>query len=192
MSAESHAEQHVREFARVCVRAGLLSADEVHDEVVQAVRGELPDRAGEADELARAWVAEAREELRVDQEGWPEATDYQRLQSAFEELELADLVVLQGCEDHWAAKRVLDERTAVGNPPHGIAWFTPPDVWHAVDEGMLEVNLWHGTTANAAPGDALLDDVLGVLEKHGLEAHFDEGRIEVSAHWHRRIPQVRS
>ena len=35
----------------------------------------------------------------------------------------------------------------------------------------------------------LLDDVLGVLEKHGLEAHFDEGRIEVDAHWHKRIPR---
>ena len=82
---------------------------------------------------------------------------------------------------------MLDERAAAGTPPRGIAWFTPPDIWHAVDEGMLEVNLWHGTTANVAPGDTLLDDVLGVLEKHGLEAHFDEGRIEVNAHWHKRL-----
>lgn len=189
MSAGSLAEQHVREFTRACVRAGLLPADELHDEVVAAVTAELPDRAGEADDLARAWVDEAREELRVDQESWPEATDYERLQSAFEELELADLVVLQGIEDHWVAKRLLDERAATGDPPRGVAWFTAPDVWHAVDEGMLEVNLWHATTANAAPGDALLDDVLAVLEKHGLAAHFDEGRIEVDAHWHRRIPR---
>jgi hypothetical protein len=121
----------------------------------------------------------------VDQESWPEATDYERLQSAFEELELLDVVVLQGCEDHRAAKALLDERA--GDPPRGVAWFTPSDVWHAVDEGMLEVNLWHGTTANAAPGDALLDEALGVFEKHGLAAHFDEGRIEVDAHWHKRI-----
>ena len=95
--------------------------------------------------------------------------------------------MLQGCEDHWAAKKVLDERAAAGTPPRGIAWFTPPDVWHAVDEGMLEVNLWHGTSANIAPGDGLLDDVLGILEKHGLAAKFDEGRIEVDAHWHKRL-----
>ena len=104
-----------------------------------------------------------------------------------EELALDDFAVLQGCEDHWAAKRLIEERTAAGTAPRGVVWFTPPDIWHAVDEGMLEVNLWHGTTANAAPGDALLDDVLGVLEKHGLTARFDEGRIEVDAHWHRRI-----
>jgi hypothetical protein len=49
------------------------------------------------------------------------------------------------------------------------------------------VNLWHGTTANAAPGDALLGDVLAAFADAGLDAHFDEGRIEVAAHWHRRI-----
>jgi hypothetical protein len=187
LSSDPVAEQHVREFARACVRAGLLPSEQVEREVGEAIAAELPERADEALELARTWIAQAREELRVDQEGWPEATDYERLQSAFEELQLLDVDVLQGCEDHWAAKRLLDERAAAGAPPRGVVWFTPPDVWHAVDEGMLEINLWHGTTANAAPGDELLDDVLGVLEKHGLAAHFDEGRIEVDAHWHKRI-----
>ena len=104
---------------------------------------------------------------------------------AFAEVEASGVVVLQGCEDHWVAKRLLDDRA--GDPPRGVAWFTPPDVWHAVDEGMLEVNLWHGTTANAAPGDALLADVIAVLARHGLAAHFDEGRIEVAAFWQRRL-----
>ena len=186
-SAQTLAEKHVREFARACVRAGLLPYDELRGEVVEAITVELPDRSGEAEQLATAWVDEAREELRVDQESWPEATDYERLQTAFDELEMLDVVVLQGCEDHWAAKKVLDDRAAAGDPPRGIAWFTPPDIWHAVDEGMLEVNLWHGTTANVAPGDDLLDEVLGLLEKHGLAATFGEGRIEVSAHWHKRL-----
>ena len=187
MTDEALAEKHVREFTRASVRAGLLPLDAVRDEVRQAIEVELPARAAEAEPLAAAWVDEAVEELRVDQEGWPEATDYERLQSAFAEMELLDVVVLQGCDDHWSAKAVLDERAAAGNPPRGIAWFTPSDVWHAVDEGMLEVNLWHGTSANVAPGDDLLDDVLGILEKHGLAAHFDEGRIEVDAHWHKRL-----
>lgn len=187
-SGEPVAEQHVREFARAGVRAGLLPEAQLRREVVEAVAAELPDRDAEA--TADAWIAEAYEELRVDSQSWPESTDYERLQTAFAELELGDVVVLQGCEDHWAAKAVLDERAAAGDPPAGIAWFTPSDVWHAVDEGMLEVNVWHGTTANVAPGDALLDHVLGVLEKHGLAAHFDEGRVEVSAYWHRRLPHA--
>jgi hypothetical protein len=53
---------------------------------------------------------------------------------------------------------------------------------------MLEVNVWHGSTANVAPGDSLLDDVVAVLARHGLRAHFDEGRVEVAAHWQRRLP----
>ena len=187
-SSESLAEQHVREFARAGVRAGLLADDDLRREVIEAVAAELPDR--DAEETADAWIAEAREELRVDQESWPEATVYERLQTAFAELELSDLVVLQGVEDHWEAKKLLQERAAEGQPAGGVAWFTPPDVWHAVDHGMLEVNVWHGDTANVEPGDELLDLVLGVLEKHGLAARFDEGRIEVSAHWHRRMPAV--
>ena len=46
--------------------------------------------------------------------------------------------------------------------------------------------MWHGSTANAAPGDPLLESVLFCFARHGFEAHFDEGRIEVGASWHRR------
>ena len=184
-------EEHVRDFTRSCVRAGLLSEQKLYDEVVLAVRTELPSSTS-LESLARAWIEEFRAELAVDEAGWPAATDYDRVQSAFAELSASDVVVLQGCDDHWAAKAVLDARALSGNVPRGIAWFTPSDVWHAIDEGMLEVNLWHGTTANVAPGDALLDDVVAVFERHGLPAHFDEGRIEVSAHWQRRLTaQVR-
>ena len=180
-------EEHVRGFVRSLVRSGLLLDDEVFDEVVLAVESEVPDRADESHAVARAWIEEAREELIRDQVAWPEATDYERLQTAFTELELADVVVLQGVDDHWSAKAELDRRGAEGRLPKAVVWFTPSDVWHAIDEGMLEVNLWHPTTANAAPGDELLDDVIVVLEKHGLESHFDEGRIEVNAFWQRRL-----
>ena len=187
MATHPSPEEQVRGFARWCVRAGLQSTDEMHAEVAEAIAKDLPDRAGEAEELATTWLAEAHDQLREDQRDWPESTDYERLQSAFAEMEMLDVTVLQGCEDHWAAKRLIDESNAAGAGIRGVAWFTPSDVWHAVDEGMLEVNLWHGTTANAAPGDELLDDVLGILEKHGLVARFDEGRIEVDAHWYKRI-----
>lgn len=184
-------EDQVRDFTRSCVRAGLLSDDQLYDEVAEAIAVELPERADAADELARAWVDEARDLLVREQDGWPEATDYDRLQTAFSELETLDVVVLQGVDDHWRAKAELDRRDAAGRPPRGVAWFTPSDVWHAIDEGMLEVNLWHGTTANAAPGDDLLDETLTVFDKHGLPAHFDEGRIEVTARWEKRIAPAR-
>ena len=180
--AGSLAEQHVREFTRSAVRSGLLGEQELYDEVLLAVTSELPD-VSDPDVLARRWIAEFRDELRSDAASWPATTDYDRLQAAFAQLEAAGIVVLQGCEDHWAAKAVLDERRDA--LPRGIAWFTPPDVWHAIDEGMLEVNVWHASTANVAPGDALLDEVVCALEAQGLSAHFDEGRIEVGARWQR-------
>jgi hypothetical protein len=180
---ESLAEQHVREFVRSAVRSGLLEEQELRDEVVLAISTELRD-VSDPQVLAGRWVAEFRDELRADAASWPDQTDYDRLQAVFAALESNDIVVLQGCEDHWAAKAVLDERR--GDPPRGIAWFTPPDVWHAIDEGMLEVNVWHASTANVAPGDALLDEVVGAFAAQGLTAHFDEGRVEVAAHWQRR------
>jgi hypothetical protein len=180
-------EQQVRDFTRSLVRSGLLQGQDMLDEVVQAIETELPELAAESRRLARDWVDEYREQLARDQQDWPEATDYERLQRAFEDLETAGVPVLQGVDDHWAAKAELDRRAADGRLPQGIVWFTPPDVWHAIDEGMLELNLWHGTTANAAPGDALLDDMIDLLGRHGLAARFDEGRIEVAAHWQRRL-----
>jgi hypothetical protein len=182
---ESLAEGHVREFTRSAVRSGLLTEQDLYDEVLLAVTSELPF-VEDPEGLAHTWIREFRDELALDASTWPETTDYDRLQAAFAALESAGLVVLQGCEDHWAAKAVLDRRAE--DPPTGIAWFTQPDVWHAIDEGMLEVNVWHATTANVAPGDALLDEVVAAFAAQGLAAHFDEGRVEVAAWWQRRIP----
>jgi hypothetical protein len=137
-----------------------------------------------ADATARAWILEAEGEWRSEAATWPDRTDHDLLEDAFAELERHGIVVLQGCADHWAAAARLDRGGC-----RGIAWFTPTDVWHAIDAAMLEVNLWHADRANAAPGDPLLDEVLAVFAAAGLSAHFDEGRIEVAARWQRR-PEV--
>jgi hypothetical protein len=170
-------------FVRTLVRGGLLDDDAMLAEARGAVRDELPGTP-DAGAVAQELVTRHRDELRRDQRSWPAVTDHDRLQAAFGDLRGRDVLVLQGCPDHWAAKTALEQP---GSPaPRGVVWFTLPDVWHAVDEPMLEVNLWHPDTANAAPGDPLLDEVLSVLAAHGVDAHFDEGRIEVTALWQRR------
>jgi hypothetical protein len=163
------------------VRSGLSSAAEVREQVVEAIAADHPGLPAEA--TADAWIADAEAAWRADAATWPAVTDHDRLEQAFAGLEQRDVVVLQGVADHWVARDELDRRTP---KPAGVAWFTPTDVWHAIDAGMLEVNLWHGTTANAAPGDALLDEALAAFAAAGLDAHFDEGRIEVAARWQRR------
>jgi hypothetical protein len=174
----------VREFARVQVRAGLASSDDVLADVVAAARD---DGIDDATTFASQAVAEARDELSSEQHTWPATTDYERLQRVFDDLRTAGVVVLQGVDDHWSAADELERRDEAGERLRGIAWFTAPDVWHAIDHGMLEVNLWHGDTANVAPGDTLLDEALAAFAAEGLPAHFDEGRIEVAARWQRPV-----
>jgi hypothetical protein len=170
-----------RAWAADVVRSGLLEDDDVLAQVEAAIAADHPELA--ARETAESWVAEARASWIADAAGWPEVTDHDRLVQAFSALERRGIVVLEGVADHWVARDELRRRTP---RPAGVAWFTPTDVWHAIDAGMLEVNLWHGSTANAAPGDALLDEAIAAFAEAGLDAHFDEGRIEVSAHWQRR------
>jgi hypothetical protein len=180
--------QQLRDFARLQVRAGLLDQRTCREEVAAAVTAESNDL--DADALARRWVAAERQDLLAEQTSWIRPTDHDRLLGAFDELTAARVVVLQGVEDHWTAKAELERLAAAGTAVEGVAWFTHPDVWHAIDHGMLEINVWHTDTANVAPGDQLLDLVVGCLERHGLSAHFDEGRIEVAVHWQRYVDEA--
>jgi hypothetical protein len=165
------------------VRSALWPEPEVRARTVAAIRVDHPDLP--AEETADAWIAEATAAWRADALTWPEVADHDRLLVVFEHLDRQGIVVLTGVEDHWVARDELRRRTP---KPAGVAWFTPTDVWHAIDAGMLEVNLWHADTANAAPGDALLDAALVAFESAGLGARFDEGRIEVAARWQQRPP----
>jgi hypothetical protein len=166
------------------VRAGLDEPAEVKRLVADAISADHPDL--DAESTAAALIVIAMDSWLGDASTWPEVTDHDRLQQVFEALADDGIAVLQGCADHWAARDLLAAEPSL----RGVVWFTPPDVWHALDAGMLEVNLWHGSTANAAPGDQLLDEVLERFSDAGLAAHFDEGRIEVSAFWQRKPPAV--
>jgi hypothetical protein len=175
----------LRNFARVQVWSGFRPLDEVHAEVLDAVRSEAKDD-DEARRLTEEFLTAAERSLHEAAEKWPEPTDFDRLQAALGELEDAGLIVLQACEDHWSAQEMLQTTAAAGARPRGIAYFTHTDVWHAVDHGMLEINVWHGDSANVATGDDLLAFVQDVLARNGIDSRFDEGRIEADVSWQRR------
>jgi hypothetical protein len=179
----------LRTFADVQVRAGYRSLPDIKAEVREAVAAELKD-ADDARRVAGEYVDAAAEQLAAEQAGWPQTTGYDVLRGAFAELERADVVVLESCDDHWVAHGELERRAAEGRRPRGVAFFTPTDVWHAVQHRMLEVNVWHGDSANVLDTDPLLADVIATFERHGLPAHFDEGRIEVTVDWQRRRDDV--
>ncbi len=175
----------LRTFARVQVWSGYTDAAQVRAEVFDAVSAEVKD-VERAQQLTDTYVADARSELAAQASEWPEPTAFDRLQAAFAALEADGVIVLQAVDDHWAANERLEHEAARGGRPRGIAYFTHSDVWHAVEHQMLELNVWHGSSANVAPGDDLLELVQRVLSDHGISSLFDEGRIEISLSWERR------
>lgn len=175
--------EELRGFARVVVRAGTYDDERTYAEIVEAVRA---SGSAEPEIRATALLEEATSALSRDQASWPDVTDFDRLQTMFADLDCRGLPVLQAIEDHWVAQAELERRARTGQACRGVVWFTAPDVWHAVDHGMLELNVWHADSANVADGDPLLAEVLEALATAGFDAQFDEGRIEVSAYWHRR------
>jgi hypothetical protein len=128
-------------------------------------------------------IAEALDALHAEAEDWPTETDPDRLDAVLMELESLGVVVVGAVADHHEARKVLESAVE----PKGLVFFTDTDVWHAVDFGMLELKVWHPDTANVAPGEPLLEDVLALLRERDLPAVFDEGRIEVSMNWQRRV-----
>jgi hypothetical protein len=176
----------LRAFARVQVRSGYLADVTVLTEVAEAAREDLSRGPEEAASLAAQAVDAEVSALLAEQETWPQTTDVDRLEAAFADLEPQGLLVLPACEDHWDATAALTRLDEAGKSVAGVLFFTHTDVWHAVDHGMLELNLWHGDTANVAVGDDILRLVLQTLGAHGLSAVFDEGRIETTLTWQRR------
>jgi hypothetical protein len=167
------------------VRSGFKSDEQVRSDVFDAAMDEVKDPA-EAQRLTDEFVVAETADLAHEAANWSGNTQFEDLQAAFDDLEARDIVVLQACEDHWSAQEVLQRRAEEGKRPWGIAYFTHPDVWHAVEHGMLEINVWHGSSANVAAGDELLTFVHDTLARHGIASLFDEGRIEVSVTWQRR------
>jgi hypothetical protein len=180
MTLDDRSARELRGLARVLVRSGYADGAQVRTAVAEAVREDAPQ--ADPVTLTEELVAQAIAELRLDASTWPARTDNDRLDAVLAELERRGLVVLRYCSDHHDARRALND--APGNK--GVAFCTDTDVWHAVDFGMLELKLWHPDTANVAPGEPLLEEVLALLNDNGLPATFDEGRIEITLTWQRR------
>jgi Domain of unknown function (DUF6891) len=177
---DSRTARELRGLARVLVRSGYADRAEVVAALTEAVREDAP--AVDAGELVQTLVQQAASELRAEAATWPERTDTDRLDDVLAELESLGLVVVRYCTDHHEARKALE--AAPGS--NGLVFFTDTDVWHAVDFGMLELKVWHPDTANVAPGEPLLEDVLALLRERDLPAVFDEGRIETTLAWQRR------
>ena len=181
LAVDERTARELRGLARVLVRSGYADHAGMTAALTEAVHEDAPSI--DAIALVPLLIGEAVIDLNADAAQWPATTDPDRLDAVLEELEKRGLVVVRYTSDHHAAKQVLEAAA----DPRGLVFFTDTDVWHAVDFGMLELKLWHPDTANVAPGEPLLDDVLALLNGNDLPAVFDEGRIEVTLDWQRRV-----
>ncbi|WP_020387480.1 DUF6891 domain-containing protein [Kribbella catacumbae] len=173
--------RELRGLARVLVRSGYADRAAISATLTEAVTEDAPSADPAA--LVPQLIDEALAELREDAASWSEQTGPDRLDAVLDELEQLGVVVVRYTSDHHAARAVLESAV----DPRGLVFFTDTDVWHAVDFSMLELKVWHPDTANVAPGEPLLDDVLALLHERDLPATFDEGRIEVTIDWQRRV-----
>lgn len=181
LAVDERTARELRGLARVLVRSGYADHTAISAALTEAVQEDAPSI--EAAGLVPLLIGEAVIDLDADARDWPATTDPDRLDAVLAELESRDIVVVRYTSGHHAARQALEAAA----DPKGLVFFTDTDVWHAVDFGMLELKVWHPDTANVAPGEPLLDDVLELLHHHDLPAVFDEGRIEVTLDWQRRV-----
>ncbi|TCC49133.1 hypothetical protein E0H75_18425 [Kribbella capetownensis] len=180
-SVDERTARELRGLARVLVRSGYADHATITAALTEAVQEDAPSMDAAA--LVPLLIGEAVMDLSAESAEWPAETDPDRLDAVLSELEKRGLVVVRYTSDHHAARQALE----AASDPKGLVFFTDTDVWHAVDFSMLELKLWHPDTANVAPGEPLLEDVLALLDEHDLPATFDEGRIEVTLDWKRRL-----
>jgi hypothetical protein len=157
-----------------------------------------------SDELDEAGVAELEEEApRIYVEAfaaheeakraWPQVTDCDRLDVAFEELNERGILA----RHHWWCCQTCghgampDERAAVlaaGGVARGYAFYHVQDTEAAVDGAG--VCLAYGAFEDGdAPTLAIAHEVVDVLQKHGLTVRWDgsvKRRITVDLVWQRR------
>jgi len=181
LAVDERTARELRGLARVLVRSAYADHAGITAALTEAVQEDAPSMDAAA--LVPLLIGEAVMDLTEEAKGWPATTDPDRLDAVLNELESLGLVVVRYTSDHHAARQALEAAT----DPKGLVFFTDTDVWHAVDFSMLELKLWHPDTANVAPGEPLLEDVLALLNRSNLPAVFDEGRIEVTLHWQRRV-----
>jgi hypothetical protein len=180
-SVDERTARELRGLARVLVRSGYADHAAITAALTEAVQEDAPSMDAAA--LVPLLIGEAVMDLNSESAEWPLRTDPDRLDAVLAELESRGLVVVRYTADHHVAREALE----AADRPQGLVFFTDTDVWHAVDFGMLELKLWHPDTGNVAPGEPLLEDVLALLHQHDLPAVFDEGRIEVTLNWQRRV-----
>lgn len=134
------------------------------------------------------------------QKAWPTVTDCDRLDAAFAELERGGIVARQNftcCQNCGFAEigAEIDDVKAAGHDVSGFVFFHQQDSEAAA--GGYGIHLSYATLqegkapAVEAAATAMVREVIGTLERHGLKPDWDgtlAKRVHVPLDWKRRFP----
>lgn len=183
----------LRHYIEYALRTGFIPEDELVESAVEAFNAEAP--AATLCPYALKLAGELTETFRDVQGGWPEITDCDRVDAAFEIMERSGLI----CRQHYTccgtcgAFEMHDEMNAClaeGVPVRGYVFYHEQDTESAVDGYGLYLS-YGSTEPGEAAALAVGAEIVEALERAGLRTRWNgrwSTRIWVDVDWKRRPP----
>ncbi|VTR93929.1 Uncharacterized protein OS=Sphingobium lactosutens DS20 GN=RLDS_20860 PE=4 SV=1 [Gemmata massiliana] len=189
--------EYMRDQIRQQIAAGFDEIDRITESAIEVAAVDGVDTTS-LEPIAKRFTHELLEEHFRTQSEWPDRTDCDRLDEAFDELEEKGIVCRQNfaCCGTCGSAEIWDEMRATrdrGKTVRGYAFYHMQDTDSAVDGGGLY--LGYGATEEGEEAAlTVARDVISVLNAHGLETDWNGNwntRIGVSLDWKRRRPVIR-
>jgi hypothetical protein len=185
--------EYLRGMIRREIAAGFDPVDHIMESAVECAADGVDAAALEP--LAREFTREALAEQYRAQAEWPDQTDCDRLDEAFEELESRGIVCRQNftCCGTCGAAEIWGEMQAAetsGLPVRGYAFYHVQNTTSAVEGGGLYLH-YGATDKGEEAALAVAREIVDVLTAHGLAADWNGSWrtcVGVSLDWKRRRP----
>lgn len=173
------------------VAAGFYDEDEILRSAAASFEDELDAKLLRSH--AQQYLREALARHNAEQREWPEHTDCDRLDAAFDALESDGVIARQhfSCCGTCGSSEIWDEVAAAaeaGMPARGYAFYHMQDTEAATECGGLYLNYGACEDGEAA-ALAIAREIVARIEEHGLKTDWDgrwETRIGVEIDWKRR------
>lgn len=187
--------EQLRGFVATQVAGGFSPRSEIIDAAVDFLSDEVP---GEELRATATWEVDAAIRRRKEDEShWPEVTDCDRLDRAFDTLEAHGIVCRHNftCCGTCGAAEIWDEMDARAKDGHvvrGYAFYHSQDTDSAAEGYGLCLN-YGSIEEGEAPALAVAQEVVKCLREQGLKVEWNGAwnrRIEVPLDWKRRFPDA--
>lgn len=181
----------LRDMIRRDVASGFYDEDAILTNAAGAFEEEF--EPAELRRTAQQQLREALADHAEAQRGWPDRTDCDRLDDAFDALEADGVIARQhfSCCGTCGSSEIWDEINAAqtaGRPARGYAFYHMQDTESAADGAGLYLN-YGACEEGEAAALAVARDIVNQLEAHGLRTDWDgswDRRIAVALDWKRR------